>query len=183
MSEYGLGPRDEIPRQALWRLPLNRPLVWVAAAFVGGTYAAARGVLPGLVDAGDRGRYGDAGNYIVAAFLWSNHAGRMDCLFISQLTRSRQGLCYQELTVPPGQNVTENVTIRPLGAVARPAVTTHVVSRTPTRKCFTSFPAHGLGLDKETPTCHNARQTGSRYREILMPGYCGIARWTCMVKG
>jgi len=51
MSEYGLGPGgagDEIPRQALWRLPLNRPLVWVAAAFVGGTYAAAQGVLPGL---------------------------------------------------------------------------------------------------------------------------------------
>ena len=51
MSEYGISPGgtgDEIPRQALWRLPLNRPLVWVAAAFVGGTYAAAQGVLPGF---------------------------------------------------------------------------------------------------------------------------------------
>ena len=51
MSEYRLEPGrtgDAIPRRALRRLPLNRPLVWVAAAFVAGTYAAAQGVLPGF---------------------------------------------------------------------------------------------------------------------------------------
>ena len=37
------------PSVRAWRLPLNRPLVWVAVAFVAGTVAAARGLCPGVL--------------------------------------------------------------------------------------------------------------------------------------
>jgi len=50
MSDFGLGPAEgALPRPGRWPLPFNRPLVWVAAAFVGGTYAASAGIVPGFL--------------------------------------------------------------------------------------------------------------------------------------